>query len=1072
MLRARRLVRLVTARVLCGAELALVLGAWACTREPARRGVEPAPAATAAEWPTPRPSADPWALPPAAVRTPLEAGASREERFASGAARAYRLHLDPGSYAQIRVEQKGVDVALRLTRDGQRLLEIDQAEGTRGREDVPLIGSGSGAYDVLVRPVGAPAGGTYQVDVTAPRAATAADRRRVAASALVAAADALCATQKAGDRQRAADLYERAAAEWKALGAAAEETYALRQWGRTRADQGAWRDALELFDRALETARRRDDRLAEARLLDESGPPHRRLGHHAEARARYQRALALARGLGDGWLEASVLNDLGVLAADTADPDGAVQLYQQALALWRPLARPRHEAMTAFNLAFAYTLLGRNDDAADLLETALRIHTDAGNVKGQASALLQIGWLRYLAHDDLGALASYGEGLRLADQLRDDALTGSLIDRRGSALLHLRRLDEALADYEQAMEIWRRLGDANSIAQTTSSLAALHAARGDWARAQRLYVEALDGLRALGDTDSAAQVLVDRARARIEREELQAARSDVDEALGLFEQLRRGVGVPASRASYLAVRHDAYTLAIELLMRSAEAQPDGGHAEAAFNAAERSRSRSLLDSLRARAARPLSAVRERDRELQTRINLEEEARGLLVRRGALSREIDEQKARVEALLREQEELRRPALRSLAGAAEPLDLAGVRRLLDPDTLLLAYALGEPRSFVWLVGPDGPLVTRMLAPRAQIEALVRQTHAALQDSRALGAEVQATLAARQLSDLLLRPLNGLLGRKRLMIVTDDILQYVPFGALPVVPSQPLSARPATRTPMNGGVPLLAEHEISYVPSASVLGWLRHMSSRREPAPRSVGVVADPVEPGDPRCTRCAAAAAPPPAFASTRDLARSLADVGAGRLGRLRFSRFEAERILALDRTGTARAALDFEANREFVRQGGLREFGIVHFAAHGLVDARHPQLSGILLSRVDSEGRPRDGFLRVHEIEQLDLRAALVVLSACRTALGQEVRGEGLVGLAQAFLQAGAARVLVSLWSIDDRATAELMGRFYDAHLVRGRTPAAALREAQMSMWSEPEYAAYANWAGFVLEGDW
>jgi CHAT domain-containing protein len=138
----------------------------------------------------------------------------------------------------------------------------------------------------------------------------------------------------------------------------------------------------------------------------------------------------------------------------------------------------------------------------------------------------------------------------------------------------------------------------------------------------------------------------------------------------------------------------------------------------------------------------------------------------------------------------------------------------------------------------------------------------------------------------------------------------------------------------------------------------------------------------------------------------------------------------------------------------------------------LINSVHPELSGLVLSLVDPQGRPQEGFLRLHDIYNLKLGADLVVLSACQTALGKDIRGEGLIGLTRGFMYAGAPRVVASLWEVDDRATAELMKRLYEGMLVRGLTPAAALRDAQLALrrdrrWSDPFY-----WGAFVLQGEW
>jgi CHAT domain-containing protein len=152
------------------------------------------------------------------------------------------------------------------------------------------------------------------------------------------------------------------------------------------------------------------------------------------------------------------------------------------------------------------------------------------------------------------------------------------------------------------------------------------------------------------------------------------------------------------------------------------------------------------------------------------------------------------------------------------------------------------------------------------------------------------------------------------------------------------------------------------------------------------------------------------------------------------------------------------------------QAEWNRYRIVHFATHGLLNSQHPELSGLVLSLVDQKGQVRDGFLRLHDIYNLNLDVDMVVLSACRTALGKEVNGEGLIGLTRGFMYAGASRVVASLWDVKDEATAELMRRFYQKMFKEARPPAAALREAQISMLKENRWESPYYWAAFTLQG--
>ncbi|HEY7543284.1 MAG TPA: CHAT domain-containing protein, partial [Blastocatellia bacterium] len=303
----------------------------------------------------------------------------------------------------------------------------------------------------------------------------------------------------------------------------------------------------------------------------------------------------------------------------------------------------------------------------------------------------------------------------------------------------------------------------------------------------------------------------------------------------------------------------------------------------------------------------------------------------------------------------------------------------------------------------------------------------------------------------------------GKKRWLIVSQGALQYIPFAALPV---------PETHTP------LIADHEIISLPSASALVALSRNTKDRKPAARKLMILADPVFSADDsriRQTRVTAAKGSGDSGSgagSNSEVERSASESGFTGLRRLRFSRQEANAIAALAPAAERLEALDFSASQATATSSIISQYRIVHFATHGLINSLHPELSGIALSLVDERGQPQDGFLRLDEIYNLNLNADLVVLSACRTALGREIKGEGLVGLVRGFMYAGATRVVASLWSVDDRATAELMKRFYQKMLGKGLTPSAALRAAQLEMRREKGWEDPFFWSGFVFQGEW
>jgi CHAT domain-containing protein len=537
-----------------------------------------------------------------------------------------------------------------------------------------------------------------------------------------------------------------------------------------------------------------------------------------------------------------------------------------------------------------------------------------------------------------------------------------------------------------------------------------------------------------------------------------------------------------------------YELYIDLLMDGSPAPVGNGTDAQAFKVSERSLARSLLDNL----AEAEVDIRQgidpdllgRERALKRRIDDRSERWDRAAADSRLAAEAAVLAEEVQGLSAEYDQLqaeirsRSPRYAALT-QPRPLSLDDVQQqILDEDTLLLEYSLGEERSFLWaveknrhasyeLAGGDrieklsNDLYDMLTARTPRAEETVREYR-----QRVAKADTGYWEVAAKASDMLLGQVADRLDDKRIVIVSDGALQYLPFGSLPV-PGR--SGEP---------VPMIAEHEIVNLPSASVLSLLRNESRGKREHTGSVAVLADPVfEVYDPRLKVESAGADSAASKASAvefdlsggteRGAAMAHSVRGTRRFfPRLESTRREADAIIDLAPEGTVFHALDFEASRETVISADLGQYKILHFATHGVVDNQHPRRSGIVLSLFDERGQSQDGFLRLNDIYNLDLGSELVVLSACDTALGKPVDGEGLIGLVRGFMYAGVPRIVASLWKVDDEATSELMIRFYRQMLRENRRPAAALREAQVSMWREEEWRQPYFWAAFVLQGDW
>jgi CHAT domain-containing protein len=400
----------------------------------------------------------------------------------------------------------------------------------------------------------------------------------------------------------------------------------------------------------------------------------------------------------------------------------------------------------------------------------------------------------------------------------------------------------------------------------------------------------------------------------------------------------------------------------------------------------------------------------------------------------------------------------PGYQAAAGHQRLLVQDVPTRLVDRESVLLRFFLGTVRSYVWAVTSDRTTVDA-LPGRTELEHRIRQYREACStaDDSAGGSRDDERQQSRSLGTLLLGPVAWALDRPRVLILADGMLQLLPFAAL----SDPRVPAPAAP------VPLIVDHEVVHLPTASLLVARRGKWPRPADWSGSVVVFGDPVfEPSDPRIdpgpgrpivSRSDGDECPRPAFSGAA-------------VHRLPSSADEAHGIGAL--APGARVLTGFDANRTALADTGLSKYKIVHLATHGIIDDRHPERSGIVLSLFDRSGRPQDGYLQLRDIRNLHLPAELVVLSACATAPSGDVPELGLSGFVRSFMSAGSRRVAATLWKADDEATMALIGSFYGGLFERGLTPPAALRAAQVELltsgrWTRPFY-----WAAFVLQGEW
>ncbi len=877
------------------------------------------------------------------------------------------------------------------------------------------------------------------------------------------------------------------------------EASALLSFGSIYYGLGQYDIAIEYLEQALEISREVKSRADEAQALQSLSDAYQYFGRIDKAIEYQEQALTIRREVKDWNGEANALVFLATLYETIGQFDKELEYTEQMLLVYRKRKFRQGEAIALDNLSNVYISRGQYEKALDYAEQSLAIKRELKQRAGEAAALLNLQAI-YLRMNRVEKADELREQARAIYRELDARYVEALgLNRVGYVYFDLEQYEKAAQYLEQARAIVHQLKAHNVEVYTLTKLGAAYDKLRQYEKAAECFEQARAIFRDGNIPQSEAETLSQLASVERNRGNLDQARKHIEQSIGISESIRaKYIFNPESRSSFFASAQKFYQFYADMLMQQHQTEPDKRLDALALEVNERARARGLLDTLaesRANIRQGVdAALLERERALARQLN--DKAQRLVEDSDAeqlavLKKEIGLLEADYE---RAQDAIRKNNPRYAAlTQPQPITLAEIQQQLGSDTLLLEYSLGPERSYLWAIA-NSSLTSYTLPRGEQIEQDAKNLYDLLtarsrtvkgetpqqRQARIRQAEAKSSATAQKLSQTLLAPVAAQLGHKRLVIVADGALQYIPFAMLPKpgIRSQNKKLTAVDR-------PLMIEHEIISLPSASTLAALRKELVGRPLAPRMLAVIADPIFSGSDQRMKSAAThmvtqstgASPVPLdFANARSI-EHMVESGSGYerrllIPRLPFTRQEAERILALT-PGTANLkAVDFKANRATALSDELSKYRYLHFATHGLLDSQRPKLSALVLSLVDERGKKQDGFLRAHEIYNLNLPAELVVLSACQTGLGKEIKGEGLVGLTRGFMYAGAARVVVSLWSVNDRATAELMAKFYGKMLKENQPPAAALRAAQVEMWRQRHWQSPYYWAAFILQGEW
>ena len=972
-----------------------------------------------------------------------------------------------------------------------------------------------------------------------------------------------------GEKQKALSYYNQALPLARAVSDRGGEATTLNNVGQVYSALGEKQKALSYYNQALPLLRAVGDKGGEATTLNSIGQVYSELGEKQRALSFFNQALPLSQAVGDKGGEAITLNNIGQIYSDLGEKQKALSFFNQALPLYRAVGDRGGEARTLNNIGAVYLELGEKQKALTFLNQALPLYRAVGDRGGEARTLNNIGAVYLELGEKQKALTFLNQALPLLRAVSDKSGEAATLNNIGGVYDTLGEKQKALSYYNQALPLRRAVGDRGGEAATFNNIAAIYSDLGEKQKALSYYNQALSLRRAVGDRSGEATTLGNLAYLERKQGNLQASLKHIQDSIQIIEKLRGTYTDQDLKTTYFATVQDNYKFYIDLLMELHKNYPSKGYNALALNVSERSRARGLVELLtEARAdirkgANPKILAEES--RLQALISAKEKLRFEIVNdknkindpisKAAAQRLEKEIAFHLEEYKQLQVKIKQsnPKYASLK-YPEPLKLAEIQQQLDKDSLLLQYSLGKDCSFLWVVSPDS-LDTYELPKKSEIDksainlfCLISQFSSKLpsatdkenacEDTENIKTQ-RIDLAASELSKLVLAPVKDKLGKKRLVVVADGALQYIPFAALADLTPQPPSLQgngekekdflpsprrretgekekdklpsPPTReaeekekdklpSPRRRGAggevkrgglipepvpsqnkinyqPLLINHEIVNLPSASTIAIQRQELANRKEAPKALAILADPVF--NATDTRVAEARNKQSNEQNSLELElersalkRSADTFNRRGWTRLLGTRTEAETLLQLVPNGDRLHVFDFDANYNWATSSKLNQYRILHFATHGFVNDANPELSGIVLSLVDKQGQNIRGYLRLGDLFNLDYPADLIVLSACETGLGKEIQGEGLVGLTRGLMYAGAERLVVSLWQVSDEGTAVFMQEFYKQMLQEGKSANQALRATQLKMWNQEKWRNPNYWAAFAFLGEW
>ncbi len=836
--------------------------------------------------------------------------------------------------------------------------------------------------------------------------------------------------------------------EYEHLCRTALEIHRLYDKGKDRRGENKFDDSITAFNQAIELARENGLPEHELKCLRQQGVTYWYANKLRDFRRLNERALHIARQLNHDKEIGRCSNNIGLYHQKFENYSQALNHLETALQIAKKLNNKADISNTLNNMGIIYKNIGNHDKALDYLTQALEIDRDLGEDAYIAIDLNDIGTIYRNMGLSSGnqehfqkALEYFSEGLSLSRKISEVKNEIFVLNNIGSVYSDLGRHYDALKYFREGLDKARAAEEKEAVSMMLNNMGIVHSNQGNYEESTLYFQQAIDHALEIRGGRILWEAYLELAHVYHKQGKLQEALKYYQLSISSIEDVRSRIKLEELKASFLGTdkRMEAYYSLIDLLIKLHHQSGNQSYAEEAFNYLERGKARAFLDRLEISQVNISQYInfklQNQEREIMKDIST-------IYNRLLDSGLTDEESTRIQEQLREKEhelEALKREIRTKSPAygqlkyPEIITLKEARRLLSPGEAFFEYCLSHDSSHLFVVSRDH-LSVHTLPPRDKIQEIVKEYLKSLTDRTNHSFHGGFTLYQNLIKPGLDKNIDTII------IVPDDILNYLPFEAL-------LQDNDALHW-------LIEDYKIAYSPSISSL---REIIKRRNQNGHRYSK--DWLAFGDPDFARLEDKD-------NGHDVFQNFTSSNAFNFFRLKYSGDEINQIRSLFPAARVTAFTREEASEERLKNHDLENYKIIHFATHSLIDDQRPIRSSVVLSLNSGE---EDGFLQAREIYNLKMHADLVVLSACQTALGRYIRGEGIDGLNRAFFYAGASSLLMSLWAVNDQATYQLMERFY-THLRDSDSVRSALRKTKLELIQSEALSHPYYWAGFVASG--